>query len=485
MLKKMLVVVMLFVLCISTLAGCGANNSNEDGVTEVSWYLMGIKADSSFDTVWEEVNKLMVERYGIKINFVMTDAGSLGQKIQMMNASQEAYDLVLTTHSINPFSTNVANGSLLDLTDLLPKYAPKLYESLSDAEIASVSVDGRMYAVPNWQMQSYATGLWFPEEYLTQSGFSLDDFNKLEDLEPYLKKMTEINPKLDKNDINWNNSMTYYGMTPIIQDKNPAVVYYNKEGKPKVINQYESPEFMEYAKLVHSWVEKGYMTKVHDQAIDTYYNAEVKRGAVGVCRYMPATARNNARVYKYPFVTKQLSDAVITNQGIQAAMTGIGTFSKNPEAAVKVLEIMYTDKEILNMVLHGIEGVNYDKVGENLIHKKDDNTYGISYWQISSAINSYLSDDFDPQQWEQEKAIDAEAKASPIIGFSPDTDSILGALGNCDTVIKEKYDSINRGLVDPEKAIPELNKALKQAGVDKVIAELQRQIDEWWEANKK
>lgn len=43
-------------------------------------------------------------------------------------------------------------------------------------EKASVSVDGKMYAVFNWQMQSYATGLWFPEEYLEQLGMSLDDF---------------------------------------------------------------------------------------------------------------------------------------------------------------------------------------------------------------------------------------------------------------------------------------------------------------------
>lgn len=161
-------------------------------------------------------------------------------------------------------------------------------------EKASVSVDGKMYAVFNWQMQSYATGLWFPEEYLEQSGMSLDDFNSLEDLEPYLEKMTEINPELDKNYINWVNSMTYYGMTPIIQDTTPGVVYYNKEGKPVVVNQYESLEFMEYAKLVKSWVDKGYMTKVYDQRhgfidnVSDYNKPELsaksapERGEVGI-----------------------------------------------------------------------------------------------------------------------------------------------------------------------------------------------------------
>jgi putative aldouronate transport system substrate-binding protein len=35
------------------------------------------------------------------------------------------------------------------------------------------------------------------------------------------------------------------------------------------------------------------------------------------------------------------------------------------------------------------------------------------------------------------------------------------------------------GSIDPSTAIPELNKALKAAGIDKVVAEKQKQLDAW------
>ncbi|WP_454928038.1 DUF3502 domain-containing protein, partial [Abiotrophia defectiva] len=38
---------------------------------------------------------------------------------------------------------------------------------------------------------------------------------------------------------------------------------------------------------------------------------------------------------------------------------------------------------------------------------------------------------------------------------------------------------LHTGTVDPEKVLPEFNKALKDAGIDKIKEEMQRQYDEF------
>ena len=47
------------------------------------------------------------------------------------------------------------------------------------------------------------------------------------------------------------------------------------------------------------------------------------------------------------------------------------------------------------------------------------------------------------------------------------------------TVVAQYATSLNCGALDPSKALPEFIAAMKDAGVDTIIAENQRQFDEW------
>lgn len=49
----------------------------------------------------------------------------------------------------------------------------------------------------------------------------------------------------------------------------------------------------------------------------------------------------------------------------------------------------------------------------------------------------------------------------------------------CANVIKQYAYGLEVGAVDVDKVLPEFQQALRDAGVDKVIEEKQRQLDEW------
>ena len=49
----------------------------------------------------------------------------------------------------------------------------------------------------------------------------------------------------------------------------------------------------------------------------------------------------------------------------------------------------------------------------------------------------------------------------------------------CDAAVEEYMYNLTAGAVDIDTKLPEFQKKLKNAGVDRMIAEVQKQVDEW------
>ena len=479
--KRLLTGLIALIMALTAFAGCGKTNTKQDeGTPEITWYLSGVKTDSVHDPVWNKINEIMLERYGMTLKVVLTDGGNFNAKLQMMNAAQEPYDLVFTSNWRNDYATNVENGALYDLTEILPKHAPKLYASLTEAEKTAVTVDEKIYAVPNWQVQARALGIHFPKEVLEQSSFTLNDFNVISDFGPYLEEIVAKNPEMNKGTADWGSAMIGYGMVTVAQEGLPGVVRYEKTGKPEVISQFETEEFMNHAKMMRSWWEKGLIPKVRNDSSSTTQTGIITKPATWG-NWKPGILGELMKSSKYEIVGKQISPAVLSTEVLLATLTGVGAYSTHPEKAVQMMEIIHTDKEIYNMLSWGIEGVNYEKIGENTIKVKEDNQYSIANWSIGSVANSYILDGNPEDIWEQTKEFNNNAVVSPLMGFTANTENIVSDYGNCQTVIDEYLERIQYGYDDPEKLVTEFRQKLKTAGSDRIIEELQRQVDEWWE----
>ena len=54
-----------------------------------------------------------------------------------------------------------------------------------------------------------------------------------------------------------------------------------------------------------------------------------------------------------------MTEPFVNSLSARAAMNAVSSSSKNPEAAIRMIDVMNTDKEIFNMLNFGIEGTNY------------------------------------------------------------------------------------------------------------------------------
>ena len=86
---------------------------------------------------------------------------------------------------------------------------------------------------------------------------------------------------------------------------------------------------------------------------------------------------------------------------------------------------------------------------------------------------------YDPDVFDQMLKFNQEGIRSKAFGFTYNTKPVeneLTALKN----VQEKYSiSLETGAVDPEEYLAQYENELKQAGIDKLIEEKQKQFDAW------
>ena len=80
--------------------------------------------------------------------------------------------------------------------------------------------------------------------------------------------------------------------------------------------------------------------------------------------------------------------------------------------------------------------------------------------------------------WEQTKEVNDSAATSPLLGFSFDVEPVQQEVTNVSTVVKQ-YESLVGGELPVEETNAEFVDQLKTAGIDTVLEEMQRQVDEF------
>ena len=80
--------------------------------------------------------------------------------------------------------------------------------------------------------------------------------------------------------------------------------------------------------------------------------------------------------------------------------------------------------------------------------------------------------------WEETRKLNDASVPSVLLGFALDTEPIKNEIAEI-TAAGAEFEDMMNSLMDLETAIPEYIDALTNAGADKVLAEVQRQVDEW------
>ena len=176
----------------------------------------------------------------------------------------------------------------------------------------------------------------------------------------------------------------------------------------------------------------------------------------------------------------------VSTTGMVACPYVIASSSENPAKAMQALNLMYTNYDVSTAFIYGIEGKHYQYVDKehHVVDYADgvttENTgYSVFGWawpnqQVGAIWNG---DDFDI--WEQLSSFNTGAAASPAKGFVWNNEAVLNEITACENVASRYKNGLECGMLDPAETLPKFNQELKDAGIETIIAEKQRQLDEW------
>jgi putative aldouronate transport system substrate-binding protein len=162
---------------------------------------------------------------------------------------------------------------------------------------------------------------------------------------------------------------------------------------------------------------------------------------------------------------------------------------KAPDKAVQMLNLMFSNADVENTLAWGIEGKHYEKKADGTIGfpagitQQNSAYYTGNPWMFGNEFNAFVWEGNPLDIWEQTKQFNQKSQKSKAMGFIYDPTPVkteIAALTNVYTQYKRGLES---GSVDPNTVLPQFQAKLKASGIDKVVAEKQKQFDTWAKAN--
>ena len=288
--KKGFMMLLLVLLMTVLLLGCqsaadssngvednNADQSDNSGKTNtLKWYVVsatGPQADS--ERVQKAMSDYINKTYGwnIELELIFNDYASHTDKMQMVIAGGEEYDLCYTSSWCNNYTVNVNKKAYIPLDGLLEEYGQELYESIPEGVWDGVKIGGKIYGVPNYQLMYKQCSVAIPLKYVEEFQLDVDNVKTIYDLEDFMyavkQKYPEIYP-LAAYPMFANRMKNGLGMEEIIDYDYPGMFKMFDESLT-VYNQYESEEYMKFYEYMYKWAQDGLIKmdaiSVQDQSL--------------------------------------------------------------------------------------------------------------------------------------------------------------------------------------------------------------------------
>ena len=443
--------------------------------------LISSSTDADLTQVQLLFNEYLEEKLpGTEIQFVNADFENLEDFYLLQKAGREQTDFISMLPVSEMLSDMVREEMLLPMEELLESDGQGILESAGSL-LEVGRLNGHQYMIPQLKdAYTMGTGLEFNAALVRKYDFDITKIRTIEDLEPMLEVIREKEP-----DVIPLTSYQSIGFTTLLGGFDSlgdtlGVLDLSESNELTVVDWYETDRFAELAGLMHDWYRKGYIDK--DAVVaQTAGNMLVHSGGAfcTISTYMPTQDQGTDPDNPTGIVEVQLSDQPQLLNSYYAGLEGVGISSscQYPEEAMQFLNLLFTDAYLTNLLEYGVEGENYTLTEEGLADTGGN--YFLLYGQPLDQRLRYISTENGKEYTDKCRAYLEKDVESPALGFVYDDSSVTEETALCRAAVDQYFRVIDCGCVDPETEIPKFVSALKEAGIDRILEEKQRQLDLW------
>ncbi len=487
--RKLIIPLVLMLILTSCAGGkprTGSEAAADASPTNIVWWVYSTgEVPEDFPKVLEKANEISAKEIGVTadIQFKTDDQFALDM------TAGEYYDMTFSCDWCNNFDDNARRGYYYDITDLAKETAPALYDAI-DPWWQIGTLNHKIYGVP--MLKDLGAEVFFrlnSDYFETEKGMTLPEEMIFSELESFLEAY--------KND--YPDSYPLYlgenGLTGMFQVherivSSYLVIPYSKAGTPegtKIIPIWEDEEYMEMLRCLHRWYEKGYINP--DAATTTelpYSLLNPVRSGTAWTGYKgwsdPQTVGFNVKLVRY--IGPNMSRA--TQQGSPIAINAAAS-EENVKACLKYMELLYTDRAFRDLLAYGIEGEHFEYYEDTVIRTDaGSDKYLLDNFVTGPAISASVVSAgkevlADPDQWKKVYEGYKTAKQSDTNGFSFDGESTEAERAALYAIYETYFSELVTGTADPDATMKEMSELMYTAGLQAVLDEAQRQLDEYLE----
>ncbi|OCT12827.1 ABC transporter substrate-binding protein [Paenibacillus pectinilyticus] len=439
--------------------------------------------------VQDEISKITKAKINATVKILPISIGAWAQQVNLMTSSGEKLDLFFEFGQ--GYGPDVAAGKIIALDSLLDKYGQDTKKQFEPEYLNSTKVSGKIYGIPNIKDFTTAeSGVLMRKDLVDKYKIDVASIKKIDDLDAVYKTIKDNEPNLAALGSGLSVPSDQYLWYDKLGDKYGVLPGY--DNGLKVENLYETKEYEDYLKKMSSWFKAGFINK--DAATSQVPTNDLMKAGKIFSYFItnkPGALVDEIRtsgkeLVFVPLITK----AYATTSDVLTGLWTISTNSKNPERSMMFMNLMYSDKDIANLLLWGVEGKHYVKASENTIDYPtgiDAKTVGYANqgWLTGNSLLAYL---YKSSPSDKNKIIidnNKNAIKSKALGFSFNSEPVKNEITALNNVTDQYKKGLESGTLDPADKLQEFRTKLKAAGIDKVVAEKQKQLDAWAAESKK
>jgi len=443
-----------------------------------------------YDKVFAAINDKLKPKINATIEAEFLDWSDWAQKYPLKLAANENFDLIYTANWAG-YSDQALKGGFLELTEeMLSTYAPMTWKAMPKISWEQAKVDGKIYMVPS-NKPGYVEKLILYREDLRKK-YGLPEINSPETFAEYLKGIAKNEPgmipftpeagdwKLHNLDRIMLKQKNDWGMP----DLDLPLAFKLADGKGQIFNVYETQEFKDLLTYYKGLADQNAWSKnVLNNKND--YLQDFKDGkTAAVTQNLDTLGAKMAEIRRdKPEYEAALADLTPSNKKSVSISTQNGTSihatSKNPERALMFIDLMQNDKELHDLIMHGIADTHYKPVGDDKFESTSQNANyaGYSKWSFDSPLNR-VNVSFPQEAADMAKKWEGNVFHFPLETFVFNNANVKTEVANVSNVMLRYAVPLEYGVIpNIDKGLAELNKQMKAAGIDKIQKEMQSQID--------
>lgn len=476
-----------------------AGNPDISQYRKLKVYTVGSFPQKDTKAVVDEINKYLKQKINAEIDFQGLPWSSWAEKMVLAYQSGEQVDLTFAPNW-GDFANNVSKGAFLQLDDLLEKYGQGIKQTLDPRFLEGGTVNGKLYAIPTNKEIGESHTIMLRKDLVDKYGFDVNTINTLEDLEPWLEKIKTSEPGIAPIWLSGSGSDTlgYFDKTRESIKENfryelvagaPGVILLDTKTDKMVISTMEADSVIYRIKLYNEWFKKGYINK--DAATTKTSTEDALKAGKTWMKFgsdKPDSDKEDSLATGINLVKLKGNDPEMSTASVSNSMMAIGRTSVDPQRTMMLLNLLHTDKHLVNLFDFGVEGRQYVKVDgkDNFIKLPDgvatraDTGWapGIE-WMFGNQTITYLWEGESADKWEKFKEYNNRAHKVKSFGFNFNTEAVKTEVSVVNNILKEYRPMLETGTLDADKVLNEYNGKLKANGIEKIRAEVQKQYDAW------